>query len=330
MRWLRGKRLWAGVAALLLVIGLPVSVSRAAENVGSSDPITLTVEYRHEDTPAAGVTFFLYQAGQASDDGTLTLSGDFQQYAVSLEGLDSAGWKNLAETLFSYALRDGLAPTDQGSTNENGILQFPAHGGTLTEGLYLVAGQQHTEGGYLYTPEPFLLLLPAGTAEGESGNQILIQPKSDARPVEETAVISVLKIWQGDGEASGHPGSVTVQLLKDGAVWDTVTLSSENNWRYRWEGLSGSARYQVAEENVPDGYTVTVAQEKNRFVITNQRETVSPDTPSSETKLPQTGLLWWPVPVLTIAGLLLFLAGWLWYQQDNRQEKTGSKTRNQA
>ena len=34
-----------------------------------------------------------------------------------------------------------------------------------------------------------------------------------------------------------------------------------------------------------------------------------PDVPG--TGLPQTGTLWWPVQVLTIAGILLFSLGWL-------------------
>ena len=28
-------------------------------------------------------------------------------------------------------------------------------------------------------------------------------------------------------------------------------------------------------------------------------------------KLPQTGMLWWPVPLLAVAGVALFLAGWI-------------------
>lgn len=35
-----------------------------------------------------------------------------------------------------------------------------------------------------------------------------------------------------------------------------------------------------------------------------------PDTPPPLTGLPQTGLLWWPVPVMAAAGLLLFGLGW--------------------
>ena len=59
----------------------------------------------------------------------------------------------------------------------------------------------------------------------------------------------------------------------------------------------------MAETNVPAGYTVTVTQEGTLFVVTN---TYPGKTPP---KLPQTGLLWWPVPLLACAGLALVLAG---------------------
>lgn len=39
-------------------------------------------------------------------------------------------------------------------------------------------------------------------------------------------------------------------------------------------------------------------------------EPETPAEPSPGTKLPQTGQLNWPVPVLTVLGLCLILAGW--------------------
>ena len=40
-------------------------------------------------------------------------------------------------------------------------------------------------------------------------------------------------------------------------------------------------------------------------------ETEKPPTEKPPTKLPQTGQLWWPVPVLILAGLLLIILGWI-------------------
>ena len=68
------------------------------------------------------------------------------------------------------------------------------------------------------------------------------------------------------------------------------------------------------------GYTVEVTREGITFVVTNtydeKDETTArtpstpdePDTPAKQT-LPQTGQLWWPVPVLIAAGLLFVVIG---------------------
>lgn len=44
-----------------------------------------------------------------------------------------------------------------------------------------------------------------------------------------------------------------------------------------------------------------------------------PDVPLSDKPLPQTGQLWWPVPVLAFAGLLLFSGGWLVKRRSGRE-----------
>ena len=131
-----------------------------------------------------------------------------------------------------------------------------------------------------------------------------------------------------------------MQLLRDGKVWDTVTLTAANNWRYTWTGLDSGHRWTVVEKEL-DGYTVEVTREGITYVITNtyteedEPEPIVPDKPSPGTpdiptgppsepdypakpeskpsgpKLPQTGQLWWPVPALTAAGLLLIVWGLL-------------------
>ena len=46
----------------------------------------------------------------------------------------------------------------------------------------------------------------------------------------------VLKIWKDDIPQS-RPKEIVIQLLKDGVIYDTVTLNAVNNWRYTWEKL---------------------------------------------------------------------------------------------
>ena len=77
-------------------------------------------------------------------------------------------------------------------------------------------------------------------------------------------------------------------------------------------------QWRVVERDVPDGYTVTVEREGRVFVITNTKPDDTPEpsespepstSPDEPEKLPQTGQLWWPVPLLFCAGLIFVAAG---------------------
>ena len=124
--------------------------------------------------------------------------------------------------------------------------------------------------------------------------------------------------------------AITVRLIRDdGMVYSTVTLTAENNWRHTWNGLDAARQWYVVEDPV-EGYDATVTREGITFVVTNSRsdapeepdqptnptpptDTDEPTTPATPTGpiLPQTGQLWWPVPALIAAGLLLVVLGLL-------------------
>ena len=159
---------------------------------------------------------------------------------------------------------------------------------------------------------------------------------------------TVIKVWNDEGARSGRPGSIKAVLLRDSEEYQTVTLNSANHWRHTWSGLSDEHDWEVIEEDAGDGYTVTYTDDDAIFTITNTSEEEItenpvplgwleipdgsvplgnleelPDAPVPLAKLPQTGLLWWPVPLLAIAGMILFGAGWTGYyrKRDKKNEK---------
>lgn len=109
--------------------------------------------------------------------------------------------------------------------------------------------------------------------------------------------LTVTKNWNDSGKQ--RPNEVTVQLLRDGAAVQTVTLSAQNGWSYTWHDLARGADWDVREVEVPAGYIPVYTREENVISITNT------------TGLIQTGQLNWPIPILTVGGLLLFLLGWV-------------------
>ena len=84
----------------------------------------------------------------------------------------------------------------------------------------------------------------------------------------EEICITVRKLWRGDN-ASTRPGSITVTLYRDGAAYNTQTLSAANQWGYTWSGLPADHTWAVDETGIPAGYTRTIVQNGNTFTITN-------------------------------------------------------------
>lgn len=252
-----------------------------------------------------GVEFRLYRIADVSDTARYTLTGAFEDYQVSLEGLDSSGWRALAETLSGYIARDGIVPDMTVTTDQAGNADF----GSLETGLYLVEGESYAAGGYTYLPESGLVSLPGLDEEtdkwGYDVSAVCKYEEVQDQPVSVSR--KVIKIWE-DGDGSARPDEISVQLLRDGVVADTVTLNKENNWQYTWTELDGTGRWQIVEYQVPEDYTVLVEQEGAAFVMTNTLQGMTPGKPDQE--LPQTGVLWWPVPLLAGTGLILFLTGW--------------------
>ena len=165
--------------------------------------------------------------------------------------------------------------------------------------------------------------------------------------------VTVLKKWVLD-DGGTAADSVAVCLYRDGKEYDRAVLSAENGWSYTWKGLDKAYHWTVKEAEIPDGFTVSVIQQENTVIITNDDkpsvssdpdgpdessrpdgpdESSRPDGPDQSSKpdgpagsedprktpeLPQTGMVWYPVWLLLAAGIVLTCLG-LWNRK--RHEK---------
>lgn len=287
------KRRLALLAVCLLTLCLP-QTAFAAEDIGS---ITLCYAVQ-------GADFQLYRIGEAGGDEGYVLTGDFAGYAVDLESEDAA------QTLAIYAGRDHLPPLDTAVTDQTNSLCFSG----LEQGVYLILGEETTVDGVTYTPAPVIVSLP-GWENDTLVWDLTVNAKYEEEELPEALELSVLKIWKDSGNESERPAEISVQLLKDGAVSETVVLSEDNNWTHAWTGLDSASVWTVAEQSVPDGYKVSVEKNHTAYVITNTYTTpetpATPQPPSTTTssKLPQTGQLWWPVSVMACVGVGFLLIG---------------------
>ena len=319
----RRKRTLVLLAAVLCLL---TSVAQAAGSIDLTRKTTLTLTYRDGKTALSGAKFSIYRVADADETGELTVRSEFDEFDLEIRGKNDRRWREMAQTLESYVLRRELTPADSGKTDKTGMLTFPTQGKTLAAGLYLVIGERHTQGGNDYDAEPFFVLLPTQDLENnEWVYDVSANVKFGKTPVPDdgdTVTRKVLKVWDDDGAEDSRPREITVELLRNGKVYDTVKLSEKNNWRYTWLDLDADARWSVTEKTV-FGYTVSITREGITFVVTNTKKpdrTDTPDTPvkpsnpskpSSPAKptLPQTGAVWWHVEALALSGLVFLILG---------------------
>ena len=318
----RRKRALALLAAVLCLL---TSIAQAAGSIDLTRKPTLTLTYRDGKTALSGAKFSIYRVADADETGELTVRSEFDEFDLDIRGKNDRRWREMAQTLESYVLRRELTPADSGKTDKTGMLTFPPQGKTLAAGLYLVIGERHTQGGNDYDAEPFFVLLPTQDLEkNEWVYDVSANVKFGKTPVPDdgdTVTRKVLKVWD-DGAEDSRPQESTVELLRNGKVYDTVKMSEKNNWRYTWLDLDADARWSVTEKIV-SGYTVSITREGITFVVTNTKRpnrTDTPDTPvkpanpskpSSPAKptLQQTGAVWWHVEALALSGLVFLILG---------------------
>lgn len=319
----RRKRTLALLAAVLCLL---TSVAQAAGSIDLTRKPTLTLTCRDGKTALSGAKFSIYRVADADETGELTVRSEFDEFDLDIRRKNDRRWREMAQTLESYVLRRELTPADSGKTDKTGMLTFPTQGKTLAAGLYLVIGERHTQGGNDYDAEPFFVLLPTQDLENnEWVYDVSANVKFGKTPVPDdgdTVTRKVLKVWDDDGAEDSRPQEITVELLRNGKVYDTVKLSEKNNWRYTWLDLDADARWSVTEKTI-SGYTVSITREGITFVVTNTKKpdrTDTPDTPvkpsnpskpSSPAKptLPQTGAVWWHVEALALSGLVFLILG---------------------
>lgn len=302
----------------------------------------IAIDYTSSEGPLHNASFSIYRIGDVSGNKIIPNSV-FDAYSVSFDISDAEKMTTLAQTVSAYALRDDIVPNFTDTTDENGIADFDGH--IFEEGAYLYICKKHFQNGNIYFCEPVIVVLPYG-----DGDSVVSKPKYEVVP-EDMESISVayrlLKAWNED-EENIRPPEIEVQLLRDGEIYDTVTLNIDNNWRHQWDNLSVRYHWTVTEKDVAHGYLVSLSKNEKTFFlvnsVTNEEDTTSPDesttvpenttspdettttpvnttTPNETTtipdepELPQTGALRWPIPYLACAGVFLFIVGYAIYRK---------------
>lgn len=292
-------------ALLLVVLTLFAALAVPALAIDRFDPneeLSLTVSFAVDEKALEGAHFRLFRVADMVEYGELNYTEAFKNCeAGALSDLTVEQTQALCERLYDYLLKnEAIEPVDAENTDKDGLLRFPAHDNKLLPGLYLVTSDRFYLNGVSHEAAPFVVCLPYRGEDEVWDYDMTVSPKLADTQVE------VQKIWQDKGNEKKRPTEVVVELIKgkDEKAFASVVLSEKNEWSYVWEELPGGFEWSVREVTKAENYKSATEQVPGGFRIIN---TYSP--PPGKT-LPQTGLLWWPVPVLACAGMLLFVLGW--------------------
>lgn len=298
----------------LYVMGLGVEIQRDTPYIDTDKLTSLTILYSNDDVPLSLVKFSVYKVATVSRVFYYTLTKDFANYPIKYNGLRTVDqWRDLATTLDGYVAKDGIKPIIEGLTDDSGILKLS----DLETGLYLVVGESKEIGIATYTPESFLVSLPDLNVGNYWDYDVFVEPKFER--VDDYSRLfdkKVIKVWDDKGYEQLRPNEINVQLLKDDEVYEEVVLNEDNDWEYVFKNLDNKCNYKIVEQQI-DGYTVSVNKEGEIYTITNTY-VKPPEVPV----IPETGQLWWPVPLLIIVGGCFVFIG---FKLDKRKKIKNEK-----
>ena len=249
-----------------------------------------------------------------------------------------------SDNLLTYVRDNNISPVAEKISDADGKTYYT----DLTLGVYYVLSDKVDADGFTHSFVNFLYPVPILEMTSSGNVSINYNPSVSPKKSKVGNVhCNVRKRWNDSGYTENRPSSVTFRIYCDGEFMEDVTLSSENDWYYEWS-RTGDHTFSVEEVGVAPGYTsnMEIVQDGHHFqyVVTNsynppQTPPDTPDTPGNPgtpdtpdtpgipdlpevlgairdlpqvlgaRRLPQTGQLWWPLPILVIAGVFMIVKG---------------------
>ena len=267
----------------LLLLGLPLTAAAEEFNPRETGSISVSLVSSGDKEPLSGAELSVYYVAtvELSPNGKLAYicTGVFAEQEISLN--DPELITKLDELVAGQKIDARKIVTDS---------RGKALCDNLPLGLYFV--KQTTEVAGFAPCTSFLVTIPMAT-EGGYRYDVDASPKTD---VAKLVDLTIRKVWNTD-RYTEIADSVTVQLLRNDRLIETVVLSDQNDWQVILTDMPESDAYYIQEIHVPKGFTATYNRNGLVFTVTN--------TP----KLAQTGQILWPIPVLALAGMLFLMMG---------------------
>jgi LPXTG-motif cell wall-anchored protein len=302
---LRYKRLLRLLFSILLLCCISItSYADGVPDVSRKGSISVTMRYN--GNTVSGGTLTIYRVGELSQSNgaySFALTSDFIGSGQSLASFDNS---LMAGTLARYAANANLSGTTEsiGSTGtvsftdlELGvylITQDKAATGYNAISSFLVSVPMAINGSYEYdvdaSPKVELTKRSGGGGGSSSSSKATATPKPTATP-------------SGRNSSSG---SIPTPTPAPGSTATPIPRGSS--------GTPDNPDASVQPGEPTPTEEITTSSDPN-----SPSESAAPGAPSAtddpdagdKPKLPQTGQLNWPIPVLAVLGLAAFTAGWI-------------------
>ncbi len=253
---------------LFLAVMLCMFILIAPLSANGAEKCSMVLTYSKENAVFSGLDIKIYRVA----DADLNKLSPFESYPVQVKGITSQSeWSDTAVTLRSYIVADSIEPYMSAETDAEGTVTFSG----IEKGLYLVCGVRAEADSRHFIFYDFMINV---------SENVTAKPKSGiSEPTGGETTYSIIKLWKND-DLHSRPLSVTVDILKDGELHETVILDHINNWSYSFKSDSDSV-WSVAERNVPEDYFVLITEKAATFIITNTGYDENPDdgTPGKDT-----------------------------------------------
>ena len=268
-------------ALLILACSLAAFAQDFDPQKTGSVSVTLTEQHNKEPIVGAELSVYYVATVRMNTDGNLSYvyTDSYENSGIDIDD------PSLAIKLDAFVSEHNVSSVKI-TTDDNGTATCK----DLALGLYFIKQTGTVDG---YAPcTPFVVTVPVKNTDGFV-YEVNASPKTE---VTKLTSITVKKVWNTDASAEAAD-NVTVQLLRNGNVVKTATLNAQNNWQVTYNSMPESDAYSIKEVNIPKGFTATYSKAGYVFTVTNTSTLI------------QTGQLIWPIPVLSISGMLLIAAG---------------------
>lgn len=288
-----GRKLISVFLIVWVLFMMPMTAIAQDFDFNRVGSISVTLMDQDGKTPISGAELSLYHVATVSlnskNNLSYTFTNAFEDCGCALD--DPA----LSVKLDAFVKKHTVS-AEKLVTDDHGKVTFT----NLPLGLYFVR-QTNTVAGYAPCTS-FLVMVP-NQNDDSYVYDVNASPKTDVAKLKD---ITIKKVWNTDASTEAVD-SVTIQLLRDGVVVETATLSAQNNWQVIYTDMPESDVYSIVEVNIPKGFTATYSQRGYVFTVTNSASLI------------QTGQLIWPIPVLAMAGLCLITVGILVLRKPRNQ-----------